>query len=1069
MSKMWARLSRNEFDPAIQGRGRAYFQARRVNLESLEANTAKFKVLGTNPYQVELLRNTQDSKLNWTCNCKYFSSNAPCKHIWAAILFSDENEIFERAAKATENKTLASWRSGIMSAEQRLRALSKLQEISGTRGHEQIQYYGAYALDLKQSLEHKKLYLQILTEDRPAGGPSLGYRITELATASIAQFPDEGDQEILEDLLGKTELYGVFDSLNKEKRASTVVLSGEHAIKVLQKISSRHKLFRVSHKTNIVSRNSRVEVDDYAFRDEFWGFHLDLRKIEQNYYLIPSLRSKTETKRLRDCEMAITDFAFFEKFMVRSDFARHPLWVEFFGKNREVEILPEEVDDFLDYYFHQNTMPVLHLPSDLKFEELKEVIPPEVRVSLTPLRPAHLGVSLEFMYGSKKVAVGNHNEFVYDIKTKQRFSRNIEFETQVVGEVHTMGAARPSRPVEEAYDFVLKESQFLKLAESFLSKKWQVLISEKPVSLGNVERVEVQASGLDWFDLQVQFQFGNQGFTLPQLLAKLQTGERTIQLGDGTTGILPEEWFRRFGPILEMGKINGEQLQINKVQALFLTAQLEGYDKFTSDKRFRTLGDLLFDLQNLKEQETGKKFTGELRPYQKKGLAWLDLISSQGIGGILADDMGLGKTIQVIALLVAHKASMAAKSKVPTLIVAPRSLIFNWIKEFEKFAPHLKTLDYTGKKRIDLVKDLKKYDILLTTYQTLRMDIGQLQEQSFDFFVIDEAHYIKNSEAQSSQACRLVSAKQKLALTGTPVENSLMDLFSILEVVNPGLITKEIRERYSREKGLSALSDLGKALRPFLLRRTKEEVLTDLPAKSEQILYCELSPPERKKYDELKAHYWTQLSGVIEQKSLNSSKIEVLEALLRLRQAACHQGLLSAAMKGESSSKFDLLLDQLSVVIQDGHKALIFSQFTSLLGLLKTQLEARGIRYEYLDGQTKDRQERVERFQGDPEISLFLLSLKAGGVGLNLTSADYVFILDPWWNPAAESQAIDRAHRIGQTQKVFAYKIIAKDTVEEKILELQKTKKEVAKAIVGAGEESVLKGLKLEDLKALFG
>jgi len=1068
MSKMWARLSRNEFDPAVQGRGRAYFQSRRVNLESLEADTAKFKVLGTLPYQVELLQNTQDSKLNWNCTCQSFSAKAPCKHIWAAILFSDENEIFERPAKGLENKALPSWRAGLVTAEQRLRSVSKLEEVSGAKAHEHLKFFAAFALDFKQSLENKKLYMQILTEDRPGGGPALGYRLTELSTASIAQFPEEADQEILEDLLGKTELYGAFDSLQKEKRASTVVLAGEHAHRVLAKISSNNKLFRVSQKNNFMSRNSRVEVDKYAFRDEFWGFHLDLRKIEQNYYLIPSLRSKAETKRLRDCEMAITDFAFFENFMVRSDFAKHPLWVEFFSKNREVEILPDEVDDFLEYYFRQNTMPVLHLPVDLEFEELA-VMPPEVRVSLTSIKPAHMGVSLEFMYGSTKVAAGNHNEFVYDIKAKQRFPRNINFENQIFQEVHAMGATYPARPVEEPYDFVLKETQFLRLAETFLAKKWQVLVSEKPIRLGNVARVDVKASGQDWFDLQVQFQFGKQGFTLPDLLAKLQSGERTIELGDGSTGILPAEWFRRFGPILQMGNLEGDQLKINKVQALFLSAQLDGYDKFTADKRFHTLGELLLNLQDLKEQETVKKFVGELRPYQKKGLAWLDLISSQGIGGILADDMGLGKTIQIIALLVAQKAAAPAKARVPTLIVAPRSLIFNWIKEFEKFAPHLTTLDYTGKKRADLAKDLKKYDILLTTYQTLRMDIASLQEHTFDFFVIDEAHYIKNAEAQSSQACRLISAKQKLALTGTPVENSLADLFSILEVVNPGLITKEIRERYSREKELVALNDLGRALRPFLLRRTKEEVLTDLPAKSEQILYCELSPMERKKYDELKAHYWSQLSTTIENKSLSQSKIEVLEALLRLRQASCHQGLLNSAMKEESSSKFDLLLDQLSVVIQDGHKALIFSQFTSLLSLLRTQLESRGIRYEYLDGQTKDRQERVERFQADKEIPLFLLSLKAGGVGLNLTSADYVFILDPWWNPAAESQAIDRAHRIGQTQKVFAYKIIAKDTVEEKILELQKSKKAMAKAIVGGNEESLLKGLKLEDLKALFG
>lgn len=1071
MSKIWARVSRNEFDPAIQGRGRIYFQSHRVSLESLDANRARFKVLGTHPYQVELLRSLQDTKLQWSCNCPHFSSRTPCKHIWAAILFSDEKELFERPALGGgkgEAPSLPGWRSGLLQAEQRLRAQTKLEEVAGPRGAE-APLHGAYALDLKQSQDHKKLYLQILTEDRPsAGGPSLGYRLTELSPASLAQFPEDADQEILEELLGKTEIYGAFDSLNKEKRASTVVLRGEHAAQVLRKISDKNKLFKLNPKNPPVGKSARVEVDAYAFRDEFWGFHLDLRIIDQNYYLIPSLRSKTESKRLRDCELAMTDFVFFETFMARSDFAKHPLWVEFFARNREVEILPDEVNDFLEYFFQQSSMPVLHLPEELKFTEAA-VVPPQVCLSMTPLKPAHLGVRVEFLYGNKRVSSGNANEFVYDIKARNKFPRNLAYEDEVRREILAQGASAPSRAAEEAFDFVLRESQFVKTAESFLAKNWEVLVAEKAVKLGRVDQVEIQATGVDWFDLKVHLRFGQRNFSLPELLAQLQAGVRTIPLGDGTTGILPEEWFRRFGPILEMGQLQGEELRLNKVQALFLSSQLEGYEHFHSDKRFGTLRNLLFDLQNLTEKEAGKKFSGELRPYQKKGLAWLDLISGQGIGGILADDMGLGKTIQIIALLVAQKSAAGAKGKSPTLIVAPRSLIFNWLKELEKFAPHLKTLDYTGKRRTEVVKDLKKFDVVLTTYQTLRMDVGILQEKVFDFFVIDEAHYIKNSEAQSSQACRLIQARQKLALTGTPVENSLLDLFSILEVVNPGLISRDIRERYSRERDLAALKDLGRALRPFILRRTKEEVLKDLPAKSEQILYCELSATERKKYDEMKQHYWTQLSQVIEQKSLARSKIEVLEALLRLRQAACHQGLLNAGKRAESSSKFDLLLDQLSVVIQDGHKALIFSQFTSLLGLLKTQLEARGIRYEYLDGQTKDRQERVERFQGDPEIPVFLLSLKAGGVGLNLTSADYVFILDPWWNPAAESQAIDRAHRIGQTQKVFAYKIIAKDTVEEKILELQKSKKAMAKAIIGTSEEGVLKGLKLEDLKALFG
>jgi superfamily II DNA or RNA helicase len=1055
----------------VQNRGRAYFQSGRVSLEFLENNVAKFKVQGTRPYQVEINHHLEDRKLECTCSCPYFATKTPCKHIWAAILQTDKNELFEiKGFVGSEDiEVTPSWKLGLLNAQQRLRSQIKFEDLTAAKAVDQAQYCGVYALDLDRSREHKRLYLQILTQVYPPKIPPIPPKIRELSIGSIVQFPEDSDQEILQDLLGKTELYGVYDNLDKEKRFSTVVLPKDHAVEVLQKIGKSEKLFRLPSKKMFYSKNSPVEVDPYEYKDQFWGLQLELKKIDENYYLMPFLRCQAETKPLREVEWAFGEFIFFQYFMAKSDVARHSLWVEFFGKNKEVEILAEELNDFLEYYFHQSSMPMLRLPSDLVFSDLEDV-QPVPRVSLTALKPAQFGVGVEFIYGDQEASMENRNEFIYNVETKQKIRRHAEFEHQVVNEIQGFGLQRPSRVMEESFDFIFRESQFVKVAEQILAKKWQLLVAQRPVTLGGIERIEVQSSGVDWFSLQVDFEFAGQKFGLPQLLGQLQTGSRVIELGDGSTGILPEEWFRKFAPLIEMGQLKDDKLHINKLQALFVSAQLEGHEKFQADNRFRSLTELFIELQNLKPQESGEKFLGQLRPYQQKGLAWLDLISQEGIGGILADDMGLGKTIQIIALFVAHQAKVGtAKTKRPHLIVAPKSLVFNWIKEIEKFAPHLKSLDFTGKTRVANIKDIKKYDVILTTYQTLRMNIERLQGQEFEFFVMDEAHYIKNAEAQSSKACRLVKAKKKLALTGTPVENSLMDLFSILEVVSPGLITREVRARYSREKDVAALNDLGKALRPFVLRRTKDEVLTDLPEKSEQILYCELSASERTKYDELKKHYWTQLSGTIEDKTFERSKFEVLEALLRLRQAACHQGLLNAEMQDESSSKFDLLLDQLSLVIQDGHKALIFSQFTSLLALLKPQLEARGIRYEYLDGQTRDRQERVERFQDNPEISLFLLSLKAGGVGLNLTSADYVFILDPWWNPAAESQAIDRAHRIGQKQKVFAYKIIAKDTVEEKILELQKSKKQLAKAIVSGGDQGLLKNMSMDDLRLLLG
>jgi len=318
---------------------------------------------------------------------------------------------------------------------------------------------------------------------------------------------------------------------------------------------------------------------------------------------------------------------------------------------------------------------------------------------------------------------------------------------------------------------------------------------------------------------------------------------------------------------------------------------------------------------------------------------------------------------------------------------------------------------------------------------------------------------------------RLLKGRYRLALSGTPIENHLGELWTLFEFLNPGMLGTGgvFKAASGSARGLNeeARRMLASALRPFILRRTKEQVARELPPKTEQTIYCVMEPLQRKLYNEFLQHYRDSLLKRIETEGMEKSKIQVLEALLRLRQAACHPGLLDAKRKGEPSAKLDVLLAQLSEVVEEGHKALIFSQFTSLLAIVRHQLEQKGVVYEYLDGATHDRQARVERFQNDPKCRIFLVSLKAGGLGLNLTAAEYVFLLDPWWNPAVEAQAVDRAHRIGQTQQVFAYRLIAKDTVEEKVLELQRTKRDLASAIISA-DNSLIRNLKREDLELLL-
>jgi SNF2 family DNA or RNA helicase len=429
--------------------------------------------------------------------------------------------------------------------------------------------------------------------------------------------------------------------------------------------------------------------------------------------------------------------------------------------------------------------------------------------------------------------------------------------------------------------------------------------------------------------------------------------------------------------------------------------------------------------------------------------------------------MGLGKTVQVLALLEERRAAGAG----PSLVVVPKSLLFNWHQECARFAPALRMLDYTGGQRDRAQHDPRAHDLVLTTYGVLRRDAPRLAAMSFDYVVLDEAHLIKNASTASARAARTLNAAHRLALTGTPIENRLADLWSLFEFLNPGMLgAARTLAAAGKDVGHGAQESrtlIARALRPFILRRTKQQVAADLPERLEQTIEVELEPRERAQYDELRDHYRASLLHRIDRDGIDKSRMHILEALLRLRQAACHPGLIDKHRVGESSSKLDVLVPRLLELAAEDHKALVFSQFTSMLAIVRARLDAEGLPYAYLDGSTRDREAPVARFQRDPECRTFLISLKAGGLGLNLTAAEYVFLLDPWWNPAVEAQAIDRAHRIGQTRRVFAARLIARDTVEEKVLELQRAKRELAEALI-TGENASTATLRREDLELLL-
>ena len=346
-----------------------------------------------------------------------------------------------------------------------------------------------------------------------------------------------------------------------------------------------------------------------------------------------------------------------------------------------------------------------------------------------------------------------------------------------------------------------------------------------------------------------------------------------------------------------------------------------------------------------------------------------------------------------------------------------------------------------------------------------------MKDYQFDYVVLDEAQTIKNPSSQIARASRLLRAKHRLALSGTPIENNAGDLWSIFEFLNPGMLGRSaaFRSHVSDPDSDDSRKVVARGLRPFILRRTKKEVAAELPDRLEETIYCEMTDSQQKLYDELRQHYRESLLGVVQEEGMGKSKMHVLEALLRLRQAACHPALLNRGDEEEAYAKLEFLIPHLKELVAENHKSLVFSQFTGMLSIVRQHLDAAGIEYEYLDGQTRDREARVKAFQENPDCRVFLISLKAGGLGLNLTAAEYVFLLDPWWNPAVEAQAIDRAHRVGQTQTVFAYRMICRNTVEEKIAELQKKKRDLADAILDGGDQaSILKDLSVEDLELLL-
>ncbi len=580
-------------------------------------------------------------------------------------------------------------------------------------------------------------------------------------------------------------------------------------------------------------------------------------------------------------------------------------------------------------------------------------------------------------------------------------------------------------------------------------------------------RVEVKDQH-DWFGLSGSIDIGGQQFPLATLLAALKGGRRYLDLGKGQFAAISQEFRNRLASVTDMIHSNRGKLEFNSTAAPVLAELFKDEVTLKASKKWRESLKRLENATNL-DPVVPSTLTAELRDYQVEGYQWLRRLAEWGVGGCLADDMGLGKTVQALALLLDRRDSG------PALIVAPVSVGFNWMRETVKFAPTLRPILYRDTDRADFLSTLGPGDLLITSYYLLQQHAAELTGIKWGTLVLDEAQAVKNSQTKTAQVVREIQADWRLALTGTPVENHLGELWSLFRAIAPGLFGgwDRFREVFADpiEKGKDPARKqaLSRVIRPFILRRTKSEVLTELPARTEIQLTAELSDAERRVYEDARLWAVTNLTSAIDEGE-KDQRFQVLAALTKLRQLACHPRLVDKKWK-LSSAKLDLFLETIDELREGRHRALVFSQFTQHLAIVREALDERKISYQYLDGSTpvKKRQEAVDAFQhGSGE--LFLISLKAGGTGLNLTGADYVVHLDPWWNPAVEDQATDRAHRIGQTRPVTVYRLVAKDTIEEQILKLHADKRGLVAGILeGTDAAGKLSTMELVDLIKLGG
>jgi superfamily II DNA or RNA helicase len=1125
-----AHLSRY-VDRKVQGRGYSYYRNGAVQIINGNKEELHALVTGTDAYEVILYR--ERDAVHVSCTCPYFEGERDtCKHIWAALLAA-ENKGYLRGKSNSDPAHLeiyfdgGDWDEdedfedediirpgyGPRSYPPRLQDRGHLQIVPPLRewkkhlaslrgdlqeqrkagyGRWQAPYQIVYFVDVPATLEGKGLVIEVAHREMKKNGewgqlksiPDSYHRPENL------RVPE--DQHIMALLVGSrdpADWYGY--SGYYYKKGFFRILPGAVQENLMELLCRTGRF--CLRKTASGPGERPLRWDD----GEPWEFCLRAEKDAsgRTYVLDGYLQRGSERIAIEAPSLLVAGgLVFFEDSVSRLLDNGSFGWISVLRKPKRPDrgrkdlIVPvEEGNAFIQELMAMPALPRLFLPEELQYEEIRVTPQPRLTVAApkrkNPWEADRLHWKLSFDYGGFPIDYEDSGRGILLEDPRRFLVRDRDVEKKAYETLRSLGFRET-----QYYGDIQREvapRSLPRAVQQLLAAGWHVEAEGKVYSRPGAFNLSV-TSGIDWFELHGEIRFDDRIAKLPELLAALKRGENLVSLDDGTFGMLPEDWLKKYGILAGIGTVHDNHIRFSRCQVGLLDAFLATQPESTCDEVFKRIRNELMSFEGIQPCDPPEGFKGILRDYQKDGLGWIHFLEKFGFGGCLADDMGLGKTVQVLAMLEERRQKRSAAALEagkrngpvrwngvpgPCLVVAPKSLVFNWVEEAKRFTPQLKVLDHTGAYRLKPGEHFENYHLILTTYGTLRNDAVEFKDVQFDYCILDEGQMIKNANTQSAKATRLLNASHRLVLSGTPIENHLGELWSLFEFLNPGMLGSasvfKLTGPGARNPEPETRALMGKALRPFILRRTKGQVASDLPEKLEQTLYCDLDSRQRKLYNELRDHYRSTLLNQVEQEGMNKSKIQILEALLRLRQAACHPGLIDRSKKSHPCAKLEMLMPQLEQITEEDHKVLVFSQFTSFLAILREELDRQKIFYAYLDGQTRNRKEVVERFQTDPGCRLFLISLKAGGLGLNLTAAEYVYLLDPWWNPAVEAQAIDRTHRIGQTRKVFAYRIIVKDTVEEKVLELQQTKRDLADAIINV-DNSLIRNLAKEDLELLL-